>query len=186
MQNWNSALGDYVGVESCVEFVMDFNDLMPATNNTGGGRQRRVMKMEKKEYPPPILPWAMKKYCTDDGRLVIKEQKLKGQEYFEAHRANGRLVLNLIIVDDDAFEHAGDEDDMDGIEEFDCKENVNQQDGDAMEGQDVLKETVGDDRVVENELIVCGSGTKCSEYSNMEANSCGFGVAVGAFNPVHT
>ncbi|CAA3019075.1 Hypothetical predicted protein, partial [Olea europaea subsp. europaea] len=106
-----------------------------------------VMKKEKKEYPPPILPRAMKKYYTGDGRLVIKKQRLRSQEYFEAHRANGRLALNFVIVDYEVFEHAGDEDDMNGIEEFDCEENVSQQDGDVMEGQDVMKEIVEHDQM---------------------------------------
>ncbi|CAA3013221.1 Hypothetical predicted protein [Olea europaea subsp. europaea] len=159
MQNWNSTSGDYVGAESCFEFVVDFNDLMPAADNGGGGRQRRVMKKEKKEYPPPISPWATKKYCTR---------------------------WKSIVVDYEVLEHAGDEDDMDGIEEFDFEENANQRDDDVMEGQDVMKEALEDDRMVKNDLIVCGCGTKCNEYSNTESNSCGFRVAVGSFNPVYT
>ncbi|CAI9771560.1 unnamed protein product [Fraxinus pennsylvanica] len=100
----NSELGDYIGAESCLEFVRDFNAFMPPADNVGSRRHRRVVEKEKKEYPPPISAWAMKKYSTSDGRVVIQEEKVKGKEYFEAHRANGRLILNLVTEDD---EHAG-------------------------------------------------------------------------------
>ncbi|KAL2489236.1 uncharacterized protein Fot_42571 [Forsythia ovata] len=177
-------LGDYIGAESYVDFVMDFNTLTAAAAQNGdSGRRQRVVEKEKKEYPPPISPWMMKKYCTGDGRLIIEDVKVKSHEYFQAHRANGRLVLNLVTLYDDVLEHAGDEEDMDGIDGFDCEENVNQEDG---EGPDVMKETEEDDQTVEKESVKCGGGTKCVEYSSMEANSCGFGVEVAAFNPVHS
>ncbi|CAA2938102.1 Hypothetical predicted protein [Olea europaea subsp. europaea] len=99
----NSELGDYIGAESCLEFVKDFNAFMPPVDNGSSGRRRKVVEKEKKEYPPPISPWTMKKFSTSDGRVVIQEVKVKGQEYFEAHKTNGRLILNLVTEID---EHA--------------------------------------------------------------------------------
>ncbi|EPS70763.1 hypothetical protein M569_04000, partial [Genlisea aurea] len=51
-------------------------------------------------YPPPMLnlPRTMKKYATDDGRLIITEEKVERQEYFQATRSEGRLVLSLVNI----------------------------------------------------------------------------------------
>ncbi|KAL2471646.1 Uncharacterized protein Adt_39782 [Abeliophyllum distichum] len=145
-------LDDYIGAESYVDFVTDFNTLTAAAQNGDSGRRKRVVEKEKKEYPPPISPWMMKKYCTGDGRLIIEEVKS-----MQEMKRTWMELKNLIV-----------------------KRIVNQEDG------DVMKETEEDDQTVEKESVKCGGGTKCSEYSSMEANSCGFGVEVAAFNPVRS
>ncbi|KAK2978573.1 hypothetical protein RJ640_006692 [Escallonia rubra] len=75
--------------------------------------QRRNQKLEwkKKEYPPPIpllaqtenlpsrMPWILTRHYVD-GRLILKEARLKHHEYFETTRENGRLILKLIPLDD--------------------------------------------------------------------------------------
>ncbi|KAK4489927.1 hypothetical protein RD792_000575 [Penstemon davidsonii] len=75
-------------------------------------RHRIRSSTADKNYPPPItclartenlpshMPWVMKKYYSSDGRLIIKEEKVEHHEYFTAHRSNGRLVLNLVPLDD--------------------------------------------------------------------------------------
>ncbi|KAK1441630.1 hypothetical protein QVD17_07675 [Tagetes erecta] len=51
---------------------------------------------------PPSLPMiqastVLKRYYTNDGRLIIAQEKLQTPKYhFTAHRSNGRLVLRLI------------------------------------------------------------------------------------------
>ncbi|XP_022894502.1 protein FAF-like, chloroplastic isoform X2 [Olea europaea var. sylvestris] len=142
--------------------------------------RRREMSRETAEkiYPPPIpwlartgnfpshMPWVMNKYYTNDGRLIIREEKVKRHEYFEAHRSNGRLILNLIPSDDEV------DDDDDQIDEID--------------GQDTRTE---EDQMEENEEMVmeesdqCGGGTGCC---SMGANPQGFPVAVPPFRPVHS
>ncbi|XP_057974675.1 uncharacterized protein LOC131162334 [Malania oleifera] len=70
-----------------------------------------MMKKRNGDLPPPIpslartenlpshMPWVMKRYYTPDGRLIIREEKVRHHEYFRAHRANGRLILHLVPLD---------------------------------------------------------------------------------------
>uniref|UniRef100_A0A7N0TL31 FAF domain-containing protein n=1 Tax=Kalanchoe fedtschenkoi TaxID=63787 RepID=A0A7N0TL31_KALFE len=53
------------------------------------------------------MPWVMRRYHTADGRLVIREEKVRRHEYFRAHRADGRLTLQLIPLDDSVGEDCG-------------------------------------------------------------------------------
>ncbi|BFG19219.1 hypothetical protein CerSpe_054950 [Prunus speciosa] len=66
----------------------------------------------KREYPPTIpllaqtgnlrgrMPWILTKhYDHSNGRLVLKGEKVKHHEYFEVHREDGRLILNLVPLD---------------------------------------------------------------------------------------
>ncbi|KAL7085582.1 hypothetical protein ACP275_14G289200 [Erythranthe tilingii] len=109
----SAEVGDCIGVESCANLKSDVDAPL------GGGNRRRITRLEsataaaaEREYPPPIpwlvqtenlpshMPWVMRKYYTEDGRLVIKEEKVDRHEYFKSHRSNGRLVINLIPLDD--------------------------------------------------------------------------------------
>ncbi|ONK60753.1 uncharacterized protein A4U43_C08F22190 [Asparagus officinalis] len=45
------------------------------------------------------MPWILKRSYEADGRLVIREVRVKHHEYFRVHRSNGRLLLRLIEVD---------------------------------------------------------------------------------------
>lgn len=105
-------LGDYIGVESCLDFSPDVPD---AASHGGGARRSRRSDAAAvaPEYPPPIsllaraenLPsYMMKRYRTSDGRLVITEERARRHQYFTAHRSGGRLVLSLIPVDEEGSE----------------------------------------------------------------------------------
>lgn len=45
------------------------------------------------------MPWVLNRQCVD-GRLILRKERVKNFEYFEAERKNGRLILNLIPLDD--------------------------------------------------------------------------------------
>ncbi|KAL0432736.1 UNVERIFIED_CONTAM: hypothetical protein Slati_2607900 [Sesamum latifolium] len=102
---YSPEFGDYIGVESAADLKSDIGG-----QPLGGGINHRRMRRQEeadREFPPPIpwlartenqaphMPWVMKKYYTGDGRLIIKEEKVK-RHGFHAHRSNGRLVLNLV------------------------------------------------------------------------------------------
>ncbi|XP_009617618.1 uncharacterized protein [Nicotiana tomentosiformis] len=204
-------LADYVGVESYVDLKSDLN-LEPYKWFSGGGgggferreEERMAMKREKqkekieREYPPSIpwlshtenlptsqMPWVMKRYYTPDGRLIIKEEKVKRFEYFEAHRTNGRLMLNLVPLNDDVS-CSDDDDDVD-VDEC-VKEEENCDDSVVTGGCDRVKvdRTDGNESALVNGggAPVIGSGgsgggSKCSRLFT-------FGVTVPAIRPVHT
>ncbi|XP_058092133.1 uncharacterized protein LOC131238022 [Magnolia sinica] len=79
-----------------------------------GRYRRRRSFQEEKEYPPPIpllartgnlpchMPWVLKRSYIDNGRLIIQEVKVKHHEFFRAHRANGRLTLQIVQLDESA------------------------------------------------------------------------------------
>ncbi|QHO30038.1 hypothetical protein HN51_018457 [Arachis hypogaea] len=108
---------DYIGAESCMDLQNDIVEIEMEK------KQNVAEKLEKKrELPPPIRllcnthnsksSWALKRYRTSDGRLILREEKVKGREYFQAHRSNGRLILQLIpLGDDDAAAEERDEND---------------------------------------------------------------------------
>lgn len=122
VESFGVDLGDFIGVESCVDFRTDLSLLEKEIisdrriNNLCRGRRdddhdsgNKKIKEKAEEYPPPIpwlarngnlpssqMPWVMKKYNMDDGRLIIREEKVKRHEYFQAHRSNGRLTLCLV------------------------------------------------------------------------------------------
>ncbi|KAF1893240.1 hypothetical protein Lal_00001687 [Lupinus albus] len=101
---------EYIGTESCIDLQneIEFKHFDTSkTNTTCVLIKSDSKKKEKREFPPtiPLLvgshnnnnnnAWIMKRYYTNDGRLVLKEEKVKNHEYFRAHRANGRLTLDL-------------------------------------------------------------------------------------------
>ncbi|CAK7347086.1 unnamed protein product [Dovyalis caffra] len=112
--SFSSALDDLIGAESGVcmnsniEEEIGRREILEAYHNQGKRKQRYAMR---KEYPPPIpslartrnlpghMPWILTRHYID-GKLVLIEERVKHHEYFEAHRENGRLVLNLVPVDD--------------------------------------------------------------------------------------
>ncbi|MCE3051957.1 hypothetical protein HAX54_051249 [Datura stramonium] len=123
-------MADCAGVESYVDRKFD-KKLEPYKWFSGGSgegllglrREKKKVKIER-EYPPPIpwlaktdnvpssqMPWVMKRYYTSDGRLIIKQEKVERFQYFEAHRTDGRLMLNLVPLNDDVL---GSDDDADG------------------------------------------------------------------------
>ncbi|KZV43159.1 hypothetical protein F511_41041 [Dorcoceras hygrometricum] len=134
-------MGDYIGMESCVDLKPDVELSHSGATNPlrSGGRRGEA----DKEYPPRIpslagteqLPsWVMHKHYSGDGRLIITEEKVRRHEYLQAHRSDGRLTLDLVPSDsDDAVEGAeeeisggGDEetDDSTVVESGKCNKNV--------------------------------------------------------------
>lgn len=157
-------MGDYIGLESCVDLKPDVEPSHDGATNIRRSGVRRVAAV--KEYPPPIpslastdqLPsWVMHKYYTGDGRLIITEEKVKRHEYLQAHRSDGRLTLDFVPVDD------------------------------AVEEEEELGEGIsGGDEEMDDQTV------ELSKYNNnnigIKVKSCGgFGVHVVPFSrPVHT
>ncbi|KAL5078563.1 hypothetical protein RYX36_006984 [Vicia faba] len=106
---------DYIGNESCIDLQIEDNFLSNINDKSLASSNEKKMKMcirnreRKREFPPPMpclaqtqnlashMPYVLKRYYTDDGRLIIKEEKVK-HHYFHAHRENGRLTLQLVPV----------------------------------------------------------------------------------------
>lgn len=80
------------------------------------GRKRKINV--EREIPPPIPSlasaenqpghslWELKRYYTSDGRLILKEEKVRHHEYFRVHRSNGRLTLHLVMDCTHDIDHA--------------------------------------------------------------------------------
>ncbi|KAB1205447.1 hypothetical protein CJ030_MR7G010612 [Morella rubra] len=118
-----SVIGDYIGMESCLD--LEDNEEVYSLKGAGGdseneshkahnrcrGKRDQRLASKKKEFPPPIpmlaqtgnlpshTPWVLKRECTSDGRLILTEEKVRHHEYFQAHKANGRLTLQLVPLD---------------------------------------------------------------------------------------
>ncbi|KAB2629027.1 hypothetical protein D8674_033822 [Pyrus ussuriensis x Pyrus communis] len=210
--------GDYIGMESSVDVLKDCDDHKPQLKVTGSGgdghdgsfgqriRNRREQKwaLKNKEFPPPIqllartenlpshMPWVLKRHYTDDGRLILTEEKVKHHEYLRAHRSNGRLTLQLVLLDDEIL-----------IPPFACNGNENENENENENG-DMNKNEIGndvgdgghdnndddgcedddEDDVVEDQKIsgIGGSGAsagKCFSFNSVGTGSpCIFGVPV--------
>lgn len=208
-------LGDYVGVESCFDSVDGADNMESGMSRRVGGegkREKGVMKF--KEYPPPIpwlartgnspasrMPWVLKRYYTEDGRLIITGEKAERHEYFEAHRSDGRLRLRLVPLDvlvggepfvnqqDEGAEekgemHGGDHHQSDGGAVCDGSDDAGGG-GDRTAAAAALEDPRSTITKGGGSLITdaCsgggGGGNKCS-------NPFIFGVAVTPIPPVHT
>ncbi|KAK6792401.1 hypothetical protein RDI58_011482 [Solanum bulbocastanum] len=166
---------------------------------SGGGegvfglrREKKKVKIER-EYPPPIpglaktenvpssqMPWVMKRYHTSDGRLIIKEEKVKRFEYFETQRTEGRLMLNLIPLNDDVGDSDDDDDAADRGDVVE-KDGCDQGEIDRTAPEETESALVNGSGGGGGAVIGGGGsgGVKCSSL-------CTFGVAVPAIRPVHT
>ncbi|KAL1199481.1 hypothetical protein V5N11_007855 [Cardamine amara subsp. amara] len=95
--------GDYIGTESCFDAFSDKTDNVRSPCERSREEKQAVVAREKP--PPPILPShvpsVLKREYTSDGRLLLKEEKVHRHEYFQAHRSNGRLTIQLVSLDDD-------------------------------------------------------------------------------------
>lgn len=87
--------------DTLFDLMSDMEDNVSQWLSGGGGWKRR--KVTAKRYPPPIpskFPWEMKRYYTEDGRLIINVEKATCRlEYFESRRTEGRLRLDLVQYD---------------------------------------------------------------------------------------
>lgn len=113
-------------MQSCVDVLTDeelgFGRLRHKHNSFSKREERSLRwapkKMKMKDYlevPPPIpllartenlpshMPWILKRHYTTDGRLILTEEKVRHHEYFRAHRSNGRLRLQLVLLDEDVL-----------------------------------------------------------------------------------
>ncbi|KAL3621439.1 hypothetical protein CASFOL_036351 [Castilleja foliolosa] len=170
---YNAQICDRAGSESCNPDV-----------NAHNRRRCRRMEAAETEYPPPMpslacanrpsqMPWVMKRYYSGDGRLVIKEERVRNPEYLQVHRSNGRLVLNLVPLDDVVEEDQGEEEESEVI-----GNNGNEIDG----GDEGIS-----DPMVGEFVPRCNSNNNNNSFG---VNTCGggFGAVVqAAFRPpVHT
>lgn len=112
-------IGDYIGMESCVDVLSDGDQLELLDRSTGERETRHQRSSSaaglgrgcRRKFPPPIpslaqtenlharMPWVLRRHYTGDGRLILTEEKVRHHEYFRAHRSNGRLTLHLVPLD---------------------------------------------------------------------------------------
>ena len=83
----------------------------PPTNH----RRPRYNNATARQYPPPIpllaqsgnvpgrLPLVFKREVREDGRLIITAERFQRREYLEVRRENGRLVMELVPVNDAVY-----------------------------------------------------------------------------------
>ena len=120
------SIGDCIGMESCLDIIEELQ-YSSKDKNSGGESDSEVyikkcrvkreqrLAMRQREFPPPIpllartenlpchMPWVLKRHYTSDGRLILTEERVKHHEYFRAHRADGRLTLQLVPLDDEVW-----------------------------------------------------------------------------------
>lgn len=210
-------LGDCIGLESCVDLKTDIDELfcmVQRSRNGGGVGGRSDQRLEKieREYPPPMpwlartenlpshMPWIMRRYYSNDGRLIIMEEKVKRHEYFQAHRSNGRLTLQLVPLNHEVLDDDHNEEEA---EECDQIIDVRASERDCCDGEREDQTVVEEESRI-NKLDCClnngrdvighdrggggggGGRGQCYRYGSMSRNSCMFGMAVAAVRPVHT
>lgn len=127
-------LGDCIGVESCFDLKNDVDvdscsGVQKSQSDDGGssGSDQPLEKNAARGFPPPLpwlgstecTPWIMNRYYTNDGRLIIRGEKIKRHEYFHADRSNGRFILRLVPFNDDELDkgdgHDGNNNNKDGF-----------------------------------------------------------------------
>jgi hypothetical protein len=208
---------DFIGNESCMDLQSE-NDVfnIDHQNALASSKDKKITrclrnKDKKREFPPPIpylaqtenlashMRYVLTRYYTNEGRLIIKEEKVKHHEYFHAHRENGRLTLQLVPLDndDDYFmETNEDEEEEQEVEEeleslpaspqeinnVTIDQSIVSNDGfeEKEENKDNTQKSVGDEVVVENENEIVGGANSRGNCLNcnslMSASSGIFGV----------
>ncbi|GAU41198.1 hypothetical protein TSUD_26230 [Trifolium subterraneum] len=210
---------DFIGNESCIDLQSE-NDVFNIVhlNALAPSKDKKITrclrnKDKKREFPPPMpclaqtenlashTRYVLTRYYTNEGRLIIKEEKVKHHEYFHAHRENGRLTLQLVPLDndDDYFMGTNEEEE----EEQEVEEEEEQQElaslpaspeeinnftidqsvvinGGFEEKEQNMDNTQGDEVVVENENEIVGGANSKGNCLNcnsvMSASSGIFGV----------
>lgn len=113
-QDISNIMSDVIGTDSGV-FVGPFEDIVrqqrerkPCSIRPTMLVQRRERK--KKEFPPPLpalvqtdnfsprMPLKFTKHYVD-GRLILREVRIRHYKYFETSRESGRRTLNLVPLD---------------------------------------------------------------------------------------
>ena len=131
----SSVMGDLIGTESGV-YMSSYEDLVREPHRNGRQNKGSQEPATKTKYPPPIhllagtgnlvahMPWVLTRRCTNDGKLILTEERGKYQEYFEAKREHGRLLLSLVSLgDDDKVEQTEEEEEEE--EDLDFMEGIN-------------------------------------------------------------
>ncbi|XP_058759934.1 uncharacterized protein LOC131633243 [Vicia villosa] len=192
---------DYIGNESCIDLETE-NNFLSNIDHQGSLASSDEKKMKssvrscekKREFPPPIpclaqtqnlashMPYVLKRYYTDEGRLIIKEEKVKHHEYFHAHRENGRLTLQLVPLghdddddDDDYFMEAEDQEEQqeEEINNVTMDQSAVMNDNFEKENTDNTQKNVAvdvvddvDDEVVVDENEIVGGANSKGNYLN--------------------
>lgn len=182
--------GDHIGMESYVDLRTDFDDVLAGDRGPDPRRRAKRVK-EEKEYPPPIPCLARayrsvyKRYYTNDGRLVIKEEKANNRMYLRSVTADGRLTLQIVqFNDDDVLNSRGISDLLEEREEAPIGDNVDRQcdndDGGGEDGGDLGSENV--------QTVANGGGGErlCYyKYDSLESSgSCMSAMPMPAIRPV--
>jgi hypothetical protein len=198
---------DFIGNESCNDFQSE-NDIFALTPS----KDKKIItrrfrnKDKKREYPPPISclaqtenlafhkRYVLTRYYTDEGRLIIKEVKVKHHEYLHGHRENGRLTLKLVTLDNEEEEEEEQEEELEELASLptspkeinnvtiDQSDVINDGFEEKEENKDNTQKSVcdGDEVLVENENeIVGGANSKgnCLNCNSVISASSGiFGV----------
>ncbi|XP_041013526.1 uncharacterized protein LOC121256717 [Juglans microcarpa x Juglans regia] len=111
-------LDDLIGTESGVYLSSNEDEIKGLEKSDGrkhdhkpNQRYRAHAGTRSNHYPPPIpllaqtgnlpgrMPWVFTRHYGD-GKLILKVERVKHHEYLEAHRENGRLILNLVPLDE--------------------------------------------------------------------------------------
>ncbi|KAH7567799.1 hypothetical protein ACOSP7_010030 [Xanthoceras sorbifolium] len=227
-----SHMGDYIGMESCVDLKSDEDDVNVTTKGDEASKAFRSQRyqckrdqrwaMKKREIPPPItllartenlpshMPFVLKRYYTSDGRLILREERVRHHEYFKVHRSNGHLTLQLVPLDHDDIwvppladlEYQYDEqckqeqvveaeletgDSGEKNEFVDKNDNVDKDTGhtaETVEKYDCFESSPENESVG----IGCNGGpNKCLNYSSViMSSSCFLGMPVTAIKSVRT
>lgn len=95
-------------------------------------------------FPPPISclsksgkPWVCFKSYREDGRFVLKEIRVRSQEFLHACREDGRLKLHFVQPNDEISEDEDDDDDDDEDEEGEDNEE------DGADSEELLQKRSG-------------------------------------------
>ncbi|KAL2317736.1 hypothetical protein Fmac_031612 [Flemingia macrophylla] len=209
------SVDDYIGTESCMD-LQSLNEGDDKHHSSKSNEEENKFKPEsnmqnneKKEFPPPIsllvrtqnlpshMPWVLKRYYTSEGRLILKEEKVRHHEYFQVHRANGRLTLQLVNVplDDDDYDECCEEsaptsphEEVHNISHDDHTFD-NSSSNDRFAEEENVASIVADDVAVEHgsDVVVAGSGRVKSLNCNRgrPGPACMFGMPVHPIRTVH-
>ncbi|KAJ8772253.1 hypothetical protein K2173_027430 [Erythroxylum novogranatense] len=101
-------LGDLIGSESGVHLESEVGELYSAERPAQPcyrfqSRRNQHQFPRRKDYPPTLTiltkkDWALTRHYVD-GRLLLIEETVKPDVYFEACRDNGRLILKHVTVE---------------------------------------------------------------------------------------
>ncbi|KAL5846733.1 hypothetical protein ACOSQ3_010257 [Xanthoceras sorbifolium] len=105
------AMDDLLGSENGTYMNHSHEEVAEPAMNRCVSKQNQRRAITTREYPPPIpllartenlaghMPWILTRDYSN-GKLIIKEERVKHHQYFEAHREKGRLILRLVLLDD--------------------------------------------------------------------------------------